>query len=297
VEVSVGTYFPELAQRFPDIVTRVRIEPVSDLTRRITLCGLQNGKVLFWIVTCKPQSKMVGSMTESSASTATSKSRMSPPPEPEPGTSVNPESNLNEEIEEVDQTKDSVEGAAGVDGDAVSLADSCDIEATLSAGDENFEKFEHTYEGLITSIQSYLDGFELNIIISSALSPTYVYTNSYEDRFENGTSLKFSAQWDCVQACCVADIDMDGRAEIIIGTFGQALLVYKYMDEILPEWVIVSKKQVARGILGIEFINNFLHVVTSNGIHVLEYNTSAYFTNKPASESFELDNEEQELNN
>lgn len=45
--------------------------------------------------------------------------------------------------------------------------------------------------------------------------------NSYEERFKSGTPLKFSSRWDTVQACCVADIDMDGRAEIILGTFGQ----------------------------------------------------------------------------
>lgn len=68
-------------------------------------------------------------------------------------------------------------------------------------------------------------------------------------------------------------------------------MVYKYMDEILPQWVIVSKKQFSRGILGIEFINHHLHVVTALGIHVLVYNTSAYFTNKPtvSSESFEVE--------
>lgn len=33
IEVPVGTYFPELSQRFPDIVTRLRIEPVNEITR------------------------------------------------------------------------------------------------------------------------------------------------------------------------------------------------------------------------------------------------------------------------
>ncbi|ODM90367.1 Kaptin, partial [Orchesella cincta] len=242
-----------------------------------------NGKLLIWIVTCKPQSKMQGSMTESTASTATSKSRMSPQPDVE--TSISPQDSPTEEF--IDKLSDDSKGL-GADGDTSSMSDSYDT--TLSSSDENFERIEHTYDGLITAIQSYVDGFELNVIVSSALSPTYVYTNSYEDSFKSGTPLKFSSRWDTVQACCVADIDMDGRAEIILGTFGQALLVYKYMDEILPQWVIVSKKQFSRGILGIEFINNYLHVVTALGIHILEYNTAAYFTNKPSvtSDSFEL---------
>ena len=55
--------------------------------------------------------------------------------------------------------------------------------------------------------------------------------------------------------------------------FMKALMVYKYMDEILPQWVIVSKKQFSRGILGIEFINQYLHVVTALGILYTFWNT------------------------
>lgn len=33
VEVPIGLYFPELAHQFADIVTRIKIEPVNEITR------------------------------------------------------------------------------------------------------------------------------------------------------------------------------------------------------------------------------------------------------------------------
>ncbi len=113
-------------------------------------------------------------MTASTASTATSKSRTSPQPESD---STNQDQNspvedisdkLSEEIRKIE-----LGGGSGADGDSSSLSESPDN--TLGSSDEIYEKIEHTYDGLITSIQSYMDGFDLNVIVSSALSPTYVY--------------------------------------------------------------------------------------------------------------------------
>ena len=46
------------------------------------------------------------------------------------------------------------------------------------------------------------------------------FRNTIEDRFTKGTALKFSSRWDAIEAVCVADIDLDGQVEIIVGTFG-----------------------------------------------------------------------------
>jgi hypothetical protein len=46
------------------------------------------------------------------------------------------------------------------------------------------------------------------------------FRNVIEERFMEGTPLKFSSRWDCVECCCVEDVDRDGENEIIIGTFG-----------------------------------------------------------------------------
>lgn len=111
-------------------------------------------------------------MTASTASTATSKSRTSPQPESE---STNPDPSPVEDISEklADEILKIGLAGNGADGDSSSLSESLDN--TLASSDELYEKIEHTYDGLITSIQSYLDGFDLNVIVSSALSPTYVY--------------------------------------------------------------------------------------------------------------------------
>jgi len=43
--------------------------------------------------------------------------------------------------------------------------------------------------------------------------------------------------------------------------------------------------------MAVEFVNPFLHVVTGLGLHIVEYNTSAYFSNKPAAVLTPTDNE------
>lgn len=105
--------------------------------------------------------------------------------------------------------------------------------------------------------------------------------NVIEENFKAGSALKFSSRWDVVECCCCEDVDRDGENEIIIGTYGCALLVYKYMDEILPEWVIVAKKKFSKPVLAVEFVNPNLHVVTGMGLHIINYDTCAYFSNKP----------------
>jgi len=95
---------------------------------------MQNGKLLIWIVTCKPQSKMQGSMTESTASTATSKSRMSPQPDVEATSNV--QDSPTEEF--IDKLADDMKGL-GAEGDtSSSLSDSYDT--TLSSSDEILKK-------------------------------------------------------------------------------------------------------------------------------------------------------------
>jgi len=252
------------------------------------MCGLESGILLIWVVTSKyhaTRRRMDSETTVTSGSLTPSKSRhglenLSISESTEATTSRDVthswEKEKNSEIKALSlyDPASSSEGACG-DGE-------CMTESMLESLEESFLTIEHYYDGLITSIKSYTDGFSLNIIVASASSPTYVYTNVIENNFDSGISLKFSQRWDVVECCCVEDIDRDGEKEIIIGTFGCALLVYKYMD-IYDTWVIVCNKKFPRQILAIEFVKPDLHVVTGLGLHVLSYDTCAYFTNKPGS--------------
>jgi len=252
-EVPTKVYFPELSQAFRSIVTRIQINCVNDILNRVTICGFEDGKLKVWIAKKKVSNASSEQNSPSHRSRSASLSS----------------SDINEDkdadgVEDGDPNKD--------DGDSDS-----DSEVSVTFGGETFEAITHTYDGIINSIQSYSDGFQLNVIVASALSPTFTYTNVIEENFATGTPLKFSNRWDSVLACCVADVDMDGRAEIILGTFGCTLLVYKFMDDLLPQWVIVAHKKFPSGILGIEWVNCYLHVITTGGIHVIEYSTTAYF--------------------
>ena len=45
-----------------------------------------------------------------------------------------------------------------------------------SSESEIIEKIEHNFDGMITSIQFFTDGFHFNVIVASACSPTFIYT-------------------------------------------------------------------------------------------------------------------------
>ncbi|XP_063957904.1 KICSTOR complex protein kaptin-like [Lytechinus pictus] len=71
---------------------------------------------------------------------------------------------------------------------------------------------------------------DLNILITSAVEVAVVYRNVLKEGFQNQTLLPQSDLFDCALCTCVADLDWDGQNELLIGTYGQALLAYKYIS-------------------------------------------------------------------
>jgi hypothetical protein len=150
--------------------------------RRITLCGLQNGYLIIWIVSSKfgKRGRPDSETSSNSGSTTPSKSQHEGL---EALVTSNSASSIPEKL--IDALEQQLEGKAPSDGgrvtdDGASEATSAELSEcmfeSLDSIDETFERLEHYYDGLITSIRSYTDGFNVNLIVASALSPTYVYT-------------------------------------------------------------------------------------------------------------------------
>lgn len=70
---------------------------------------------------------------------------------------------------------------------------------------------------------------DVNLLITSAVEGAVVYRNVLKEGFKNQTVLPQSDLFDCALCTCVADLDWDGQNELLIGTYGQALLAYKYI--------------------------------------------------------------------
>ncbi|XP_064602889.1 KICSTOR complex protein kaptin-like isoform X2 [Liolophura sinensis] len=69
---------------------------------------------------------------------------------------------------------------------------------------------------------------QLNLLVTSALEVATVYRDVLSNGLNCFLILPDSNKFDSVMCACAMDVDFDGQNEIILGTYGQELLVYKY---------------------------------------------------------------------
>ncbi|XP_041351176.1 KICSTOR complex protein kaptin-like [Gigantopelta aegis] len=81
------------------------------------------------------------------------------------------------------------------------------------------------------SYKSRLKDKTYNLVVISALDTAVVYRNMMQSGFTDPLPLPGSDQFDCPMCACIVDIDFDGEHEILIGTYGQELLAYKYVSK------------------------------------------------------------------
>ena len=107
--------------------------------------------------------------------------------------------------------------------------------------------------------------------------------------------LEHSSDFDSVNGCAIFDIDGDGYPEIVLGTYGQELIIYKISEDknpnddlasktscdLTPKWKIWIRKSFSYPILAVEgwskyddnedLANSILAVTTIKTIHILQY--------------------------
>jgi len=85
--------------------------------------------------------------------------------------------------------------------------------------------------------------------------------------------LSGSESSDCVLCCCIADINMDGQNEILLGTYGQEVLIFALIND---TWELVSRKLFDAPVHFISYIDitndgiKELIVLTQRGVHILQ---------------------------
>ncbi|KAK3698434.1 hypothetical protein QZH41_010009 [Actinostola sp. cb2023] len=72
-----------------------------------------------------------------------------------------------------------------------------------------------------------LSSEDCHLLVCCAIEPCSLYLDVMSHGFERPLILPDSDNFDCVLCTCIADVDCDGNNELLLGTYGQELLVYK----------------------------------------------------------------------
>ncbi|XP_039269006.2 KICSTOR complex protein kaptin-like [Styela clava] len=128
-----------------------------------------------------------------------------------------------------------------------------------------------------------------HLLVTSAWENAVVYCFCADQGFEIPVLLENSSEHDCVTCCQIADIDRDGVNDIIIGTYGQELLVYKFNEPssetydpyepvtLIPYWTRTFSYPIVNIMLQ-DLTGDGLSeliVISTKGLHILQCNSAS----------------------
>ncbi|XP_040313477.1 KICSTOR complex protein kaptin isoform X1 [Herpailurus yagouaroundi] len=123
---------------------------------------------------------------------------------------------------------------------------------------------------------------EYSVLVASMLEPAVVYRDLLSRGLEDQLLLPGSDQFDSVLCGLVTDVDLDGRPEVLVATYGQELLCYKYFgpESGLPEaergFCLVWQRDFSSPLLALAHVDltgdglRELAVVSLKGVHILQ---------------------------
>nr|CAD7404229.1 unnamed protein product [Timema cristinae] len=124
----------------------------------------------------------------------------------------------------------------------------------------------------------------LHLLVTTTLQPAVIYRNITVQGFESCYNLPDSDSFDAVMCCLVADIDMDGKHEVILGTYGQEMLVYKLgssSKDGKESWKLNCQRGFANPIYSLLYVDvtgdgvKELVVLTLQGVHIMQPQTTS----------------------
>lgn len=119
-----------------------------------------------------------------------------------------------------------------------------------------------------------------HLLIGRALIPSLVYRDVINWGIDKHAMLPSSDDFDSVVCGCIADIDMDGENEVILGTYGQEVLVYKLQRSLSGEtdyYTLLWHQTVSHPILALKYMDLTgdgvceLLVLSTRGLHILQH--------------------------
>lgn len=119
-----------------------------------------------------------------------------------------------------------------------------------------------------------------NLLVTSTIEMAVVYRDVQEQGLSHSVCLSESDQWDAVLCALVIDLDFDGQKEVLLGTYGQELLCYKFQTaergqdgQFQLQW----RRSFKSPLLSIIYLDltgdglKELAVLTLKGLHILQH--------------------------
>ncbi|XP_036976548.1 KICSTOR complex protein kaptin isoform X1 [Acanthopagrus latus] len=119
-----------------------------------------------------------------------------------------------------------------------------------------------------------------NLLVTSTIEMAVVYRDVQEQGLSHPVCLLESDQWDAVLCALVIDLDFDGQKEVLLGTYGQELLCYKFQPSESGrdgQFQLQWRRSFKSPLLSIIYLDltgdglRELAVLTLKGLHILQH--------------------------
>ncbi|XP_028278181.1 KICSTOR complex protein kaptin [Parambassis ranga] len=123
-----------------------------------------------------------------------------------------------------------------------------------------------------------------NLLVTSTIEMAVVYRDVQERGLTKSTCLSESDQWDAVLCALVIDLDFDGQKEVLLGTYGQELLCYKFQPAEIGgdgQFQLQWRQSFKSPLLSILYLDltgdglRELAVLTLKGLHILQHSLTS----------------------
>ncbi|XP_077596921.1 KICSTOR complex protein kaptin [Stigmatopora nigra] len=123
-----------------------------------------------------------------------------------------------------------------------------------------------------------------NLLVTSTIEMAVVYRNVQDKGLSQSLFLAESDQWDAVLCALVIDLDFDGQKEVLLGTYGQELLCYKFQRATAGEdghFQLLWQRSFKSPLLSIIYLDltgdglRELAILTLKGLHILQHSLTS----------------------
>uniref|UniRef100_A0A8C5R208 Kaptin, actin binding protein n=1 Tax=Leptobrachium leishanense TaxID=445787 RepID=A0A8C5R208_9ANUR len=120
---------------------------------------------------------------------------------------------------------------------------------------------------------------EYSVLVTSTIEPSVIYRDLLRRGLQDQLLLPDSDRYDSVLCAAATDVDFDGELEVLLGTYGQELLCYKYIEDVEQSgrYQLVWQRSFPSPLLCMAHVDltcdglRELAIICLKGLHILQH--------------------------